>query len=80
MSHPRILDKIHGGRLARLLSENKSDAEVIEEFYLATFSRLPDADELSFALDQITASSNRAEALFDIVWALINTREFITNH
>ena len=80
MSHPRVLDKIRSGRLARLLREQKSDDEIVEEFYLATLSRLPDAAERGFARDHIAASDERAEALFDLVWALINTREFITNH
>jgi hypothetical protein len=80
MSHPRVLEKIRNGRLARLVAEQKSNAEIVEEFYLATLSRLPDAAEREFALDHIAASDDRAEALFDIVWALINTREFLTNH
>jgi len=80
MSHPRVLEKIRGGRLARLLREQKSDDEIVEEFYLSTLSRMPDSTEREFALNHIAASKNRAEALFDIVWALINTREFLTNH
>ena len=80
MSHPRVLEKIRSGRLARLLLEQKSNDQTVEEFYLATLSRLPDAAERDFAHDHITASGDRAEALFDIVWALVNTREFLTNH
>ena len=80
MSDPRVLEKIRDGRLARLLREQKSDGEIVEEFYLATLSRMPDAAERDFALDTITASNDRTEALFDLVWALINTREFLTNH
>ena len=80
MSQPRVLKKMRDGRLARLLAQQKSDAEIVEEFYLATLSRLPDAAERDFALDHIRASDERPSALFDIVWALINTREFVTNH
>jgi len=80
MSHWRVLEKIGRGRLARLLREQKSDDEIIDECYLATLSRLPDAAERDFALDHIAASEDRAEALFDLVWALVNTREFVTNH
>jgi hypothetical protein len=80
MSHPWVLEKIRGGRLARLMREQKSDHEIVEEFYLATLSRIPDAAERDYALDHVVASDDRAEALFDIVWALVNTREFLTNH
>ena len=80
MSHPRILDKIDRGRLARLLAEQKSDADAIEEFYLATLSRLPEVAERDDLLAHIVASGDRTAALTDIVWALINSREFLTNH
>jgi hypothetical protein len=80
MSDPRVLKKIREGRLARLIAEGKPNSEIVEEFYLATVSRPPDAAERAFVLDRIAASENREEALYDFVWALINTREFQTNH
>jgi hypothetical protein len=80
MSDPRVLAKIRGGRLARLLREQKPDEQIVEEFYLATLSRWPEADEREFMLDHVAASEDRAEGLFDIVWALVNSREFLTNH
>jgi hypothetical protein len=80
MSHPQVLEKIRAGRLARLVAEQKSNDQIVEEFYLATLSRPPEAAERAFALDHIAASDNRWIALFDIVWALVNTREFLTNH
>jgi hypothetical protein len=66
--------------LARLLQETRSDAEVIDEFYLAVLSRRPDPDELDSNLLHVKNSGARAEGLADIVWALINSREFGTNH
>jgi hypothetical protein len=80
MSDPRVLAKIRGGRLAALLREQKSDEQIVDEFYLATLSRWPEPAELEFALGHIAASEDRAEGLFDIVWAVVNSREFITNH
>jgi hypothetical protein len=80
MSHPRIVNKIRGGRLARLLDEKRSDAEIIEEFFLATLSRLPEREEADFALSHVSQGQDRLEGLTDIVWALVNAREFITNH
>jgi hypothetical protein len=80
MSDARILSKVRGGRLARLLTENRPDEAIVEELYLATLSRRPDADEREFSLDHIASSNDRAEALTDIAWALVNTREFVTNH
>jgi hypothetical protein len=80
MSDPRILEKIRGGRLRRLLEQKKETAQIVDELYLATLSRGPDADERDFALAHVAAGEDRAAGLADLVWALINTREFMTNH
>jgi hypothetical protein len=80
MSDPALLGKITGGRLQRLLAENRTDAEVVEELFLATLSRYPDARERRAALGRVGAAADRRAGLTDVVWALINTREFILNH
>ncbi len=80
MSDPRVLDKIAKGRLSRLVSSQASDAEIVDEFYLATLSRPPMDDERDIALQYIADNSDRLTALTDFVWALVNTREFVTNH
>ncbi len=80
MSDAHVMQMITTGRLARLLSEKHSDADIVEEFYLATFSRSPDDEERALVLQHVSESDNRAEALADLVWALINSREFVTNH
>jgi hypothetical protein len=43
-------------------------------------SRLPDERERKSALDHVSAAPNRAAGFRDMLWALINTREFILNH
>jgi hypothetical protein len=80
MSDPALLGKITGGRLQRLLAEDRTDAEVLEELFLATLSRYPDARERRAALGRVGAAADRRAGLTDVAWALINTREFILNH
>jgi hypothetical protein len=80
MTDPALLKKITTGRLAKLLEAKKADAEVVEELFLATLSRWPDANEKRDALDHVRGAKDRAAAFADVVWALINTREFILNH
>ena len=80
MSDPALLEKMSQGRLAKLLAADKTNAEVVEELFLATLSRLPDEHEKAAALEQVERAPDRAKALADVVWALINTREFILNH
>ncbi|MSQ95240.1 MAG: DUF1549 domain-containing protein [Gemmataceae bacterium] len=82
MTDPGLLAKFNDptGRLQTLLKSTKTDEEVLEELFLATLSRLPNAkDRQSFA-EHRRLIGTRREALIDTVWALINTREFILNH
>ena len=72
--------KIKDGRLKRLLAENRPNKEMVEELFLATLSRSPDAGDKQTALDHVRNAAHRKAAYVDIVWALINTREFILNH
>ncbi|AMV17435.1 DUF1549 and DUF1553 domain-containing protein [Planctomyces sp. SH-PL14] len=80
LSDERVLTKIREGRLARLLSASRSDDEILDEMFLATLSRQPNSGELSFLRSELAAAADRREALVDIVWSLLNTREFSTNH
>jgi hypothetical protein len=80
MSDPIVLDQIGKGRLKQLLAENKADAEIVEELFLATLSRFPEEREKRAALDHVVGAPDRSKAFTDVMWALINTREFILNH
>ena len=54
--------------------------ELVDEVYLRTLSRLPSRHERKRCLTHIAAAENPAEGLRDVLWALINTQEFLTNH
>ncbi|MFN0051106.1 MAG: DUF1549 and DUF1553 domain-containing protein [Planctomycetales bacterium] len=80
LSDSNVVNKLRGGRLARLVAEQNSNGEIIDELYLATVSRLPDDDEREFGLQHVATNDDRTVGLADIAWALINSREFTTNH
>jgi hypothetical protein len=86
MSDPVLLDKISKGRLQKLLAANEADEEIVEELFLATVSRFPEEREKWTALEHVRSvdgssiHSTKEKAFADVVWALINTREFILNH
>ena len=66
---------------ASLLAKSKQpDDKIVEELFLATLSRKPLEKESAKAVEFLKGATNRTEALQDILWALINTREFILNH
>jgi hypothetical protein len=70
------------GRAAVFATDATKPAEAkIRELYLLAFSREPSADETAIAVAHI--EKNKAEpkrAFEDIVWALLNTKEFLFNH
>jgi hypothetical protein len=80
MSDPALLAKIEKGRLESLLQEKKSHEEIVEELFLATLSRFPQDTEKRAACEHIQHAADRKKAYVDVIWALVNTREFILNH
>jgi hypothetical protein len=53
---------------------------LVERAYLRTVSRYPDASEMKRSLEFIASSSDTVNGLEGVLWALINTKEFILNH
>ncbi len=82
MSDPNLAAKLrsNGNRPSTIAKAKLSDEAAVEELFLATLTRLPSAKEKAAALEFLKDGKTRAEALQDMVWALINTREFILNH
>ena len=69
-------------RIAKMVKANKSDAEIIEELYLSSLSRYPSREEQMRALSYVAKapSAERRQALEDLLWSLINSREFMFSH
>lgn len=68
------------GRLHRLIASGGSDREIIEELYLLSLTRFPTAEEEAELLTMISEHSSRRQALEDLLWALLSSREFSNNH
>jgi len=68
------------GRVARLVTEKKSPKEALDELYLSTLGRFPKAEESTAALPYVEQATDKATALQDLLWTLLNTREFMFNH
>jgi hypothetical protein len=59
-----------------------NDESRVETLYLATVSRPPRDEELERAMDWVRASAatgDKAQALGDVLWALLNSSEFVLN-
>lgn len=70
------------GRAAKLASDkDRDDTNRLTELYIAAFSRRPLPAEIEIAKSHIKKHSNDPKRAYeDIVWALINTKEFLFNH
>lgn len=78
-----INDKLRGRLTDRLMREGTPDLAIVEELYLRTLSRLPTEQEQQFCVKQLAAATGDADKRLrveDLLWALLNSREFAYNH
>jgi hypothetical protein len=54
--------------------------QLVREMYLRTLSRLPDDQEMSRTREYLSGSQDPMSGIRDVLWALLNTKEFIVNH
>lgn len=70
-----------GGVIKKLIESKKFPEERIRELYVRCFTREPDSEELAKLLPVLNAeAANPEQALSDLFWALLNSREFLFNH
>jgi hypothetical protein len=91
LSLPQALNLVNGttisdavaegnGRIAKAILGGKPDHDLVEEMYLATFSRFPSQAELDSGLKYLRSGSmGRAARAQDLLWALVNSKPFLYN-
>ena len=81
---PTVHNKLRdaNGRIALMIKENKPDDEIITTLYLAALSRQPAAEEMEAAKKHIATvgAASRQQALEDVGWAILNSKEFLFQH
>jgi hypothetical protein len=60
--------------------DTSAEAGLVQQAYLRTLSRLPTGDELANATQYLADSGHSVGGLRDLLWALLNTKEFVINH
>ncbi|MEW5975813.1 MAG: DUF1553 domain-containing protein [Acidobacteriota bacterium] len=68
------------GVVARMLRAGLPDRQIVEELSLAALSRYPTEREATIALQGVANSKSRREGFEDLLWALINSKEFQYQH
>ena len=66
-----------GTSIGQLLNQVPKNEDLVAELYLRCLAREPKPTELQTCLEHVQATSSRAEAFEDILWALVNSTEFL---
>ena len=63
--------------LADLLAQGKSDEHILSALYERVLARAPSSQERATCERYIAKVGDRKEALEDVLWALVNSTEFL---
>jgi hypothetical protein len=79
---PTVNEKVRNAnnRLGKLLAAKATDEEILNELFYAALARAPFGDEKNIALAHVAKGSDRRKAWEDVLWAVLNTREFLFRH
>jgi hypothetical protein len=83
LNAPLVNDKITAptGRAAQLASRDMPPEKIVAELYLAALGRPPREEEMTAACAAFDVDgATRRSAAEDILWALLNSAEFVLNH
>lgn len=68
------------GRIATMLAAKKATGEIVDDLYMAAFSRPPRDRERQKTLAYVASQKDQRHALEDLLWTLLNSKEFLFNH
>ncbi|MFO0849542.1 MAG: DUF1553 domain-containing protein [Gemmataceae bacterium] len=74
----KIADK--AGRVEKLAAAKTPLTAAVAELYLATVSRPPTPAEAEKATAWVKSAKTERDGLQDLLWALVNSKEFLFNH
>jgi len=81
INSPYINDKVRGGTTVdETIKGAKDDSEVLNRLFMKAVGREPNEAERAKATIAFSENKDKREAVQDILWALITSREFYFNH
>jgi hypothetical protein len=75
----KLLDRPTGWLRQATRDKGRGADDLAREAYLRVLSRLPDDRELGVARQHLAAAGTPQAGLRDLLWALLNTKEFVVN-
>jgi hypothetical protein len=67
-------------RVSRLLTTGRSNREIIQELFWTALARAPANQELDDLLPNLEAAQDRRAELEDLLWGLLNSKDFVFRH
>ncbi len=82
MNNAFVLDKVSSakGYAGRLAEDPRDESAKVEELFRKVLIRSPSDEELRQAFDYLAEEPDRRAAYGNLLWALINTKEFLFIH
>ena len=74
----KIADK--NSRIGKLLANKSAHDDIVNQLFLATLIRPPNPKELVFSRELLRESPSPKECYEDLLWALINSKQFLFVH
>ena len=71
---------VEQAREDRSVPSSEMSSQIVEAAYLRTLSRYPTDQELERSVKYLAEAKDVASGAKDLLWALLNTKEFILNH
>jgi hypothetical protein len=68
------------GRMARLAKSDATPEQIARELYLVALARDPSPGEIEAAVKHLSTAPDRRQAVEDLGWVLINSKEFLFRH
>ena len=77
----KLASKDPSARVQRLAESQLKPEEIVNDLYLACYSRQPADEELKIATAPFAVDgATRRSAIEDVLWSLLNSAEFVFNH
>jgi len=65
---------------AQLATDPRPDSDKIDEIFLRAFARRPSESQQKASLDYLDSQKDRRHGYEDLLWAILNSKEFLFNH
>jgi hypothetical protein len=82
----QALELLNGGTMHQAVQSGTerydgfNDEKLIDELYLSALARYPNARERQSGSEFLHQASERSDAVMDLLWSVLNTREFLFQH